>query len=446
MRLWVPCCLCWQVLLYLCAILDKGCCTWTSGTQYRYAPSLQLKAREPLTTPRRNWCSVPVSRTVSCQVQNGTFLQRVYQNCHWATGCAGGSYRTVVRPTYRVSYKTVTALEWRCCPGYKGANCEEDTGSLAEVREAPRVSASVRRLPSRAGSSFSGCLNCSRIPEMSERLSLLEAKVAMILESAPSLGEELSSLSDVSSLWGSPGARGSPGDGAMKGLAQQVKGSFPVQDGIPIRKGPQWPTGIPGNQGSPGMKGPAGPPGPPGAPGPPGRDGGVGPPGERGPPGPSGPPTPAMQRLIDQDLFQSNRFTETSGQPIPGPRGPPGPEGPPGPQGQIGPPGIRGQNGVPGPPGQDGPQGQKGDTGLTGRPGDPGAKGEMGSPGQKGEPGERGEPKQTLVQEQDHHRQVPLDSIGAGVMDLLLTELNPNNMMRKRMKVFDDANFLALSS
>lgn len=35
------------------------------------------------------------------------------------------SYRTVVRPTYKVMYKTVTAREWRCCPGHLGPSCEE---------------------------------------------------------------------------------------------------------------------------------------------------------------------------------------------------------------------------------------------------------------------------------------------------------------------------------
>uniref|UniRef100_A0A8C5IQY7 EMI domain-containing protein n=1 Tax=Junco hyemalis TaxID=40217 RepID=A0A8C5IQY7_JUNHY len=72
-----------------------------------------------------NWCSYTVTRTVSCHVQNGTFLQRVFQGCRWPLACSGGSYRAVVRPLYRVTYRTLTALEWRCCPGHAGQNCEE---------------------------------------------------------------------------------------------------------------------------------------------------------------------------------------------------------------------------------------------------------------------------------------------------------------------------------
>lgn len=37
----------------------------------------------------RNWCSYVVTRTVSCHVQNGTYLQRVLQNCPWPMGCPG---------------------------------------------------------------------------------------------------------------------------------------------------------------------------------------------------------------------------------------------------------------------------------------------------------------------------------------------------------------------
>ncbi|XP_075686148.1 EMI domain-containing protein 1 isoform X2 [Rhinoderma darwinii] len=366
MHLPVLCCSCWHVLLCLCALLDKGCCTWTSGAQYRYSPALQVKTRESLTSPKRNWCSVPITRTVSCQVQNGTFLQRVYQNCHWAAGCSGGSYRTVVRPTYRLSYKTVTTLEWRCCPGYRGPSCDEGLTSLAEVQDAPRTSTVVRKLPPREGASFSGCLNCSQIPELSERLSSLEAKVAVIL--ASDIAQINGSPSETSGLLGSPPAHGSPGEVGIKGsMLHQEKGSFLAQEG------------------------------PPGAPGPPGRDGPAGAPGERGPPGPSGPPAPAMQRLVDQDLFNSNRFTENGRHPIQGPRGPPGPSGPPGPQGQSGPPGPLGKNGFPGPPGRDGVQGEKGDSGAFGLPGESGSKGELGPPGQKGEPGEKGEPVVSLV-------------------------------------------------
>uniref|UniRef100_A0AAY5KBU5 EMI domain-containing protein n=1 Tax=Esox lucius TaxID=8010 RepID=A0AAY5KBU5_ESOLU len=76
----------------------------------------------------RNWCQYTVSRTVTCQVHNGTktTVQRIFQGCHWPGPCAKLiSYRTLVRPSYKVAYRHVTALEWRCCPGFIGDRCQE---------------------------------------------------------------------------------------------------------------------------------------------------------------------------------------------------------------------------------------------------------------------------------------------------------------------------------
>ncbi|MEQ2211993.1 hypothetical protein XENOCAPTIV_022574, partial [Xenoophorus captivus] len=42
-------------------------------------------------------------------------------------------YRTFHRPTYKVGYKTVTELEWRCCPGYSGEACHDGPTSLPDI-------------------------------------------------------------------------------------------------------------------------------------------------------------------------------------------------------------------------------------------------------------------------------------------------------------------------
>ncbi|CAL8251347.1 unnamed protein product [Boreogadus saida] len=97
--------------------------TWRTGL---YRPSTPRLARDHAAVyQKRNWCPHTVSKTVTCQVQNGTVLQRVYQSCVWPQGCSGASYKTLVRPSYRLVYRTVTSLEWRCCPGFSGAACEE---------------------------------------------------------------------------------------------------------------------------------------------------------------------------------------------------------------------------------------------------------------------------------------------------------------------------------
>ncbi|KAL7846302.1 hypothetical protein SRHO_G00212820 [Serrasalmus rhombeus] len=76
----------------------------------------------------RNWCQFTVRKVVSCQTHNGTetVVQRRFQTCRWPGPCQNLiSYRSLVRPSYRVTYRLVTALEWRCCPGFHGHDCRE---------------------------------------------------------------------------------------------------------------------------------------------------------------------------------------------------------------------------------------------------------------------------------------------------------------------------------
>ncbi|XP_030073984.1 EMI domain-containing protein 1 isoform X2 [Microcaecilia unicolor] len=404
-----------RALVYLFWLLPMAIATWSPAVQFQYSPS----GKEHLLTSRRNWCSYTVTRTTSCHVQNGTYLQRVYQNCRWPMSCTGGSYRTIVRPTYKVTYKTVTTLEWKCCPGFSGIYCEEDAAapSYAEVQDAVRPSAAGRRLPTRSGT-FSGCLNCTEVLKLTERLSSLETKVAQFSTSdsvtplSPHghiLAKGTAASSNSFQLWGSPAAQGSPGDEGVKGSPQErVKGVIPAKDGS---QGPQGPRGEPGSRGASGIPGAKGPPGPPGPPGKPGRDGTAGVPGERGFPGPQGPPGPpgphaplgsTIPQIYDHsDPLLSNTFTELGGtglQGSPGPPGPPGPIGPKGPMGFPGPPGPIGLPGTPGTPGTDGQRGEKGDRGPPGYPGERGLRGEPGDPGLKGEPGEKGQPGEGMHQ------------------------------------------------
>ncbi|XP_060105285.1 EMI domain-containing protein 1 isoform X2 [Heteronotia binoei] len=389
-------CLLRATLWLACFLPHSGSSTWThAGLQY---------------ASRRNWCSYTVTRTVSCHVQNGTYLQRVFQSCRWPMGCTGGSYRTIVRPTYKQAYKTVTALEWKCCPGHTGANCEAGVGQqiktesvgYLDAQDAGHGSAPLRRLPVRPAT-FSGCLNCSKMSELFERLSFLEAKVATLstAESVTSLvpGRRQSPKGDASAdsmaLWGSLAAQGSPGDESIKagfpGPRERLRTPIPGRDGRLASQGPPGPAGpkgdigIRGPSGIPGARGPVGPQGPPGPPGPPGKDGARGFPGEKGlpglpgPPGPPGPPAPVGPKISEipdhRDPLLSNSFIETG---ITGPTGPPGLPGPMGPPGPAGKPGSPGHAGIPGKPGADGAAGISGE------------KGERGEPGPKGEPGDKG--------------------------------------------------------
>ncbi|NWX86651.1 COQA1 protein, partial [Nothoprocta ornata] len=305
---------------------------------------------------RRHWCHYTVTRTVSCQVQNGseTVIQRVYQSCRWPGPCANlVSYRTLIRPTYKMSYRTVTTLEWRCCPGFTGSNCEEE------------------------------CLNCTRLADMTERLNTLEAKI-LLLEAAdrsPPLENNLPITGTTATWYDDLLPDAFPLLNPDTILQKTVES--PGQVGPP---GPVGPTGLPGppgpkgEKGQPGERGPAGPPGLLGPQGPRGLPGETGIPGPPGPPGP--PATPSLPLTFQQGVLYSLQPTTEKESKCP-PRfpflWPPGASGPKGPPGPIGAPGLQG---LPGSPGQPGPKGSKGDRGERGEPGKKGEEGDKSADGE----------------------------------------------------------------
>ncbi|XP_059511257.1 collagen alpha-1(XXVI) chain isoform X2 [Stegostoma tigrinum] len=324
------------------------------------AAALQPRSPEPAAgqsaSSRRNWCPYTVSKIVSCQVQNGsqTLVQRVYQSCHWPAHCSS-LVRTIIRPTYKLAYKNVTALEWRCCPGFMGSSCQEE------------------------------CMNCTKFAELQERLNTLENKMLELhLTDTVGVPSAANETSDAAVPWenhmfiqrGPPGLRGAPG-----------------QKGEPGERGP------PGSQGLPGLPGPVGPPGKMGEvgeAGTPGRTGAMGPrgpPGPRGFPGETGLPGPPGIPSFTQDVQHSLGYPESEPTEIPisAAKTKTFLRGLPGFPGKPGPPGIPGLPGSPGASGPKGSQGLPGPKGDAGDRGEPGLRGESGYRGLPGEPGQKGE-------------------------------------------------------
>ncbi|XP_041718011.1 EMILIN-2-like isoform X2 [Coregonus clupeaformis] len=80
----------------------------------------------------KNWCAYVVHKNVSCAVVGGTesFVLPESAPCpkHQPNCAQQVMYRTQFRPMYKVSYKLVTELEWRCCPGHQGHDCKDLKG------------------------------------------------------------------------------------------------------------------------------------------------------------------------------------------------------------------------------------------------------------------------------------------------------------------------------
>ncbi|XP_018550240.1 EMILIN-1a [Lates calcarifer] len=107
-------------LFYLLAFALTRVC---SGLGYAES---SIQSGQRAASRHRNWCAYVVTRTVSCVMEDGveTYIKPDYQRCTWGQ-CPRVAYRTYRRPRYKVAYKMVTEMEWKCCHGYSGEDCHD---------------------------------------------------------------------------------------------------------------------------------------------------------------------------------------------------------------------------------------------------------------------------------------------------------------------------------
>ncbi|XP_067410753.1 EMILIN-3 [Emydura macquarii macquarii] len=149
--------LCWG-FFYLClgTLLSL---TDAKGTYYHHpAPvpysnryNLYTSGSSPQRSPgkpmgkHKSYCAYVVQRNVTCTLQDGveSYVKAEYHKCSWGPKCPGKVlYRTFFRPKYKIGYKTVTELAWRCCPGFMGEGCHDsptDQPGLLPQRPSPKI-------------------------------------------------------------------------------------------------------------------------------------------------------------------------------------------------------------------------------------------------------------------------------------------------------------------
>ncbi|XP_040048265.2 EMILIN-3 [Gasterosteus aculeatus] len=94
---------------------------------YRPLQFNQHQDQGKVTSRHKNHCAYVVEKTVSFTMQDGAapYVKAEYNKCSWAQKCPTIQYRLMYKPIFKVAHKTVTELEWRCCPGYSGYGCME---------------------------------------------------------------------------------------------------------------------------------------------------------------------------------------------------------------------------------------------------------------------------------------------------------------------------------
>ncbi|KFQ70142.1 Multimerin-2, partial [Phaethon lepturus] len=75
-----------------------------------------------------NWCSFMQSRLITyieaCMKEK--YIVNSQQPClNGAPDCQKIMYRTALKPVYQVKQKVLKSLQWKCCPGFIGKDCEQ---------------------------------------------------------------------------------------------------------------------------------------------------------------------------------------------------------------------------------------------------------------------------------------------------------------------------------
>ncbi|XP_077191556.1 EMILIN-3 isoform X1 [Paroedura picta] len=143
------------------------CLADAKGTYYRppvpipfgHRYNLYTSGSSPQLTPgkpmgkHKNYCAYVVQRNITCTLQDGaeSYVKAEYHKCSWGPKCPGKVlYRTFFRPRYKIGYKTVTELVWRCCPGLMGEGCHDsptDQPGLLPQHTSPKMPPTQKMFP-----------------------------------------------------------------------------------------------------------------------------------------------------------------------------------------------------------------------------------------------------------------------------------------------------------
>ncbi|XP_039199324.1 multimerin-2 [Crotalus tigris] len=101
---------------------------WTrESTQDETEPEMEESYPASQEARNENWCSSVQYRTATyvavCRTEK--YIIRSQQPCPNGTpDCQKIMYRTALKPVYKIKEKVVSFLDWKCCPGYVGKDCE----------------------------------------------------------------------------------------------------------------------------------------------------------------------------------------------------------------------------------------------------------------------------------------------------------------------------------
>ncbi|KFW85895.1 Multimerin-1, partial [Manacus vitellinus] len=149
-----------------------------------------------------NWCAYVHTRLLPTVVVDNleTFSSGRAKPCTWHIGSCAQRSQTTTHQAYRIKHKIVTSLEWKCCPGYSGQNCQpkaQEQQSVIHSNQAESSRTVIERTPGApqdpSGPELQQKMN-EKISSQEMKLTFLQKKVDSIAAAMNDVSKMLSSL------------------------------------------------------------------------------------------------------------------------------------------------------------------------------------------------------------------------------------------------------------
>ncbi|KAF1659436.1 Multimerin-1, partial [Aptenodytes patagonicus] len=154
------------------------------------------------TTRGKNWCAYVHTRLLPTVVMDNleTFSSGRAKPCTWPVGSCAQRSQATTHQAYRIKHKIATSLEWKCCPGYSGQNCQpkaQEQQSLINSNQAESSRAVGERTPGApqdpSGPALTQKMN-KKISSQEMKLTFLQKRVDSIAAAMNDVSKMLSSL------------------------------------------------------------------------------------------------------------------------------------------------------------------------------------------------------------------------------------------------------------
>ncbi|NXY23866.1 MMRN1 protein, partial [Atrichornis clamosus] len=153
-------------------------------------------------TRGKNWCVYVHTRLSPTVVVDNleTFSAGRAKPCTWQIGSCPQRSQTATHQAYRIKHKIVTSLEWKCCSGYSGQNCQpkaQEQRSVVHSNQAESSKTDSERTPGAPQDPSEPALTQKmneKISSQEKKLTFLQKKVDSVAAAMNDVSKMLSSL------------------------------------------------------------------------------------------------------------------------------------------------------------------------------------------------------------------------------------------------------------